>query len=163
MKKNTIDNEVWFKNCVNYPTKEFQSYSECEEDFIASVLPISLKPVWLVDDIASASVHYILHGNFPPNFYDFFNGNRRSNCSLPCSTIKIESRYLYTDKLHTNYSMIELSLPEIMSVSTTRFLRFSFSNTLSSVGGTMGLWLGLGLLQALQIVLECILTRIMKS
>jgi hypothetical protein len=45
-------------------------------------------------------------------------------------------------------------------VTTTDFVKLPLSNFLSDVGGSVGLWLGLGMVQAVQIVINCILPRI---
>ena len=42
----------------------------------------------------------------------------------------------------------------------TYFLKFNFLIFLSDVGGSMGLWLGIGLLQALEIILNFVLNII---
>ena len=41
--------------CANYPTEEFSSYAECDDDFVRRSLPAGLKPFWAVDDLSEAS------------------------------------------------------------------------------------------------------------
>ena len=32
--------------CVNYPTEEYSSYTDCDDDFVRMSLPPGLKPFW---------------------------------------------------------------------------------------------------------------------
>ena len=45
-------------NCVNYPTEQFESYKDCDEDFMRRTLPDGLVPFWMVDNISMASTSY---------------------------------------------------------------------------------------------------------
>ena len=46
-----------------------------------------------------------------------------------------------------------------MKVTTTDFLPFYLTTLLADLGGSMGLWLGLGVLQAIQLLLNFIAPR----
>ena len=52
-----------------------------------------------------------------------------------------------------NPNMLSLSFSQTVQVTTTDFVTPPVSSFLSEVGGSMGLWLGLGVLQALEMVL----------
>ena len=41
--------------CANYPTEEYSSYADCDDDFVRRSLPPGLKPFWTVDNISEAS------------------------------------------------------------------------------------------------------------
>ena len=43
---------------MNYPTEEYESYAECDDDFVRRTLPPGLKPFWAVDNISEASNTY---------------------------------------------------------------------------------------------------------
>ena len=45
-------------NCVNYPTEEYDSYADCDEDFVRKSLPVGLVPFWSVSNLSSASDNY---------------------------------------------------------------------------------------------------------
>ena len=48
--------------CVNYPTEEYQSYADCDDHFVRSLLPPGLKPFWNVDNISEATdIFYFDH------------------------------------------------------------------------------------------------------
>lgn len=35
-------------NCINYPTQDYVSYSQCDKDYIRKELPVGLIPFWTV-------------------------------------------------------------------------------------------------------------------
>ena len=41
--------------CANYPTEEYSSYADCDDDFVRRSLPPGLKPFWTVDNISEAT------------------------------------------------------------------------------------------------------------
>ena len=46
--------------CVNYPTEEYESYADCDDDFVERSLPPGYRPFWAVDNISEATntFHY---------------------------------------------------------------------------------------------------------
>ena len=47
-------------NCVNYPTKIFSSYADCDEDFLRKGMPDGLVPFWILpmENISQASNNF---------------------------------------------------------------------------------------------------------
>ena len=45
-------------------------------------------------------------------------------------------------------------------MTRTDFLKFYLSTFLSDLGGSMGLWLGLGMVQAVELLVTCVLPRL---
>ena len=41
--------------CVNYPTEHYESYADCDEQFLTRSLPAGLQPFWTVDNISEAT------------------------------------------------------------------------------------------------------------
>ena len=41
--------------CVNYPTEEYESYADCDDQFVRKSPPPGLKPFWTVDNISEAT------------------------------------------------------------------------------------------------------------
>ena len=71
---------------------------------------------------------------------------------LPCFIMHVESRFL-REKMSDHKLLIKiLTYSNNVLESKTYFLKFNFLIFLSDVGGSMGLWLGIGLLQALGII-----------
>ena len=146
-------------NCIDYPNKNHESYSACDDEFLTTVLPPGLVPIWAVDmmDNVTTKLHLENVPNTGFSYLDLPDGNQASLCKLPCSTISISSRTLYEEKNSGNTSGINLTFSQTVLVSYTHFLKFSFSHFLSDLGGSMGLWLGLGLLQFFQIIIKFVL------
>ena len=46
--------------CANYPTEDYSSYAECDDDFVRRSLPPGLKPFWAVDDLSEASSSFTM-------------------------------------------------------------------------------------------------------
>ena len=49
--------------CVNYPTEEYHSYGECDDQFVRRSLPPGLRPFWTVDmkDMSLATDRFTLN------------------------------------------------------------------------------------------------------
>ena len=43
------------RDCVHYPTKDYQTYADCDQDYVRRTLPSDLVPFWNVDNISQAS------------------------------------------------------------------------------------------------------------
>ena len=138
------------KNCVNYPHEKYETYSDCEDDFVASNLPPGIVPIWFTNntDEVTTSFHEENITNLPL-YKMLHDGTQKSSCPLPCSILHVESRYLRV----VDYKRpgITLIFSQDIVVTKTEFLSFTFEKFLSDVGGSMGLWLGLGLLQTLEL------------
>ena len=147
------------KNCVNYPNRKYETYNNCDEDFVNSVIPTDLVPIWATNNTENVTRHLFLKSE--PNYYvDIIEGTLMSQCQLPCSLMHVESRFLREKRSDHNRSFIILTFSNNVLVTKTYFLKFNFLIFLSDVGGSMGLWLGIGLLQALEIILNCVLNII---
>ena len=57
--------------CVNYPTEEYESYADCDDQFVRSFLPPGLKPFWTVDNISEATDAYYLEYDSYDKRFDF--------------------------------------------------------------------------------------------
>merc|ERR1719233_444373 len=82
-----------------------------------------------------------------------------SLCPLPCSTIHLESRLITEKDSDWNTSAIILTFSDNVIITKTDFLKFNFMIFLADIGGSMGLWLGLGLLQVLEISMKYVCSR----
>ena len=150
LRENIFVEEDLSKNCVEYPHEKHETYNDCDEEFVASNLPPGLVPIWLTNNteevtsllnqtrLSDSEIYYKLH-----------NGLQKSNCPVPCSTFYVESKYI-TGEWYSS-SGIDLDLSQDIIVIKTEFLKFTFEKFLSDIGGSMGLWLGLGLLQSFEL------------
>ena len=151
------------KGCTNYPTAQFSSYNECDEDYMREVLkkhyPPTFRPVWLYG--TSATKLMTFPNNTDTTDSDLFKGSLlppRDICPLPCLTSHITTDHLY-DMKAKNISTIDIIFSSSVEVTTSSYPTFSPSQALASLGGSLGLWLGLGAAQAVEMVLKLIFTR----
>ena len=150
------------KNCKNYPNKKFKSYSECDQDFVKRSLKdlYSLQPFWAasVNDTVTLKAYKPEYSKIEAVIFNLYSGATASNCSLPCETTSTLSSLVYEsdwpiDHLETeNYLDITPS-PKVM-ITRTDFPKVLLASALSSYGGSMGFWLGLGVVQLTQILLR---------
>ena len=85
-------------------------------------------------------------------FKDLMDGSQLSDCPLPCTTTNTETKHILDRTGNRNYPTLFLSFSSKVMVTRTDFLKFSLASFLSEVGGSMGLWLGLGMVQALELI-----------
>ena len=41
------------KSCVTYPHGKYETYGDCDEDFVVSSLPHGLVPIWSTDNLGT--------------------------------------------------------------------------------------------------------------
>ena len=94
--------------------------------------------------------------------YDnLWGGSKPSPCPLPCTTTYTDTRLLSNIPAKLgNTSFIDLHFSNTMKVTTTDFLPFYLTTLLADLGGSMGLWLGLGVLQVIQLLLSYMVTAV---
>ena len=80
-----------------------------------------------------------------------YNGNKLSNCPMPCNTFATNTR-LVSKRATAEKSHIVLSFSEMVEMTETEMETASLSELLSSIGGSVGLWLGIGVLQAVHLL-----------
>ena len=95
-------------------------------------------------------------------YFDLIDGTQKSSCPMPCSTIQVESRLLQERLGEGNKHFVDMQFSKGIPVTKTKLKKFNFAILLSEIGGSMGLWLGLGLLQVLEISIKFILSTLRK-
>ena len=78
-------------------------------------------------------------------YYSLVDGTDVSPCPLPCTQTRTRVSKSHSTKL--SVPVIRINFLRDMAVTKTDFLAFSLNRFLSSVGGSLGLWLGLGMVQ----------------
>ena len=158
LSQNVFTEEDPGKQCKNYVER---SYNDCDQHFIKKVLrehyPPGFMPVWATSNLSSVTT--FLTGNkntFPKNYADIISGTLESDCPPPCTSTKIISVFKDEKKFNLTKSKIDITFSNKVSVVVTDFPKFNAAMFLSSCGGSMGLWLGLGVVQTVKMVVRAV-------
>ena len=138
--------------CKTYPNDMFKSYEDCDADFINRVL----ETVWATNDLAKVTQKWIIDDDFTNKvipYTDLVLGTAVNDCPLPCTTTQITAVFLdeKTEK-NSKYSKIDIAFSDTVTVTKNVFPKFNPAEFLSELGGSMGFWLGLGVVQTLELV-----------
>ena len=159
MKQNIFNEDDPSKKCKSYPTIEFETYNECDESFMRKTLenhyPPNFYPLWATDNISLVSSSIILNNR---SYVDFADGTELSDCPLPCKTTTFVSSHIATEPSSFNKSSIEITFGNTVMASITDFKKFTAVDFLASFGGSLGLWLGMGAVQALEVAWNLIMS-----
>ena len=74
---------------------------------------------------------------------------------MPCSSTMIDSVFIDEKSVLSNNSRIDIAFYENIYTTIHDFPTFSLAQFLASFGGTLGLWLGLGVMQTLNLLFTC--------
>ena len=156
--KQTIFNENdSSKKCINYPTEKYENYNHCDESFMRNTFnefyPPHFTPVWATDNTTLVTTSMLVTNN---SYVDLADGTQLSDCPVPCRSTTFISSLIATEASSSNQSSIEITFEETVTVAVTDFAQFTLADFLATVGGSAGLWLGLGALQTLDIAWDFI-------
>ena len=158
LSKNTFVESDPTKGCRNYPIEKFLSYNDCDKHFVQKDLDKRVGkgflPFWATDDstqVSTANVTFIDKATV----LALYDGSQSSNCPLPCETASMRT-IPFSEEI-TDSPMIQINFASLVPISKTDFMRFDLVEFLADIGGSLGLWLGLGVLQLLEVISECAL------
>ena len=96
------------KNCRNYPTSAFESYNECDKNFILSTLAEhygpNFLPIWATFDLNSVTRSQYIDWSY--DYYYLFDGTIKSDCHLPCTTTSLKTRFLGRKQVHYKTNLV---------------------------------------------------------
>ena len=146
-------------DCRNYPNKDYASYNDCDEDFVIKIFQkyFGFYPIWatgnksLVAENANV-INLDAFGEGEINYYDLRDGDI-SNCTLPCRSSSLTCAFLTEFASTTNSSMINIAFDPRAVLIKEYSSAVDWTGLLADLGGCMGVWLGLGAVQILQVAL----------
>ena len=142
------------KHCVVYPNKMYNNYNDCDKDFVGGSLEKHFGkefiPIWATNDLGKVSSGNVVNPLEMFNFAELFDGSKASSCPLPCRTTHVTSKLLNVK--YSNEPSLHIMFADSVTVTKTDFVSFSLWTFLADTGGAMGLWLGLGVIQATELL-----------
>ena len=165
LKQNIYVEEDESKGCKNYPFNGFANYGSCDEDFVSRSLrevgPPHFVPFWATKNwslvtnltVLSHEEVYNMSVLWNKNYECIFDGTSVSDCPVPCTTTIAIAKEEDVTTMEGG-SAIDITFFDTILVTTTSFPTFSFSDALAKLGGAMGLWLGIGIMQVFEILLS---------
>ena len=152
-------------HCWNYPTKGFKNYEECDKENVRLALKYlnlsDLMPVWATKNMEEVTDRKEMKFDeiSKVTFADIFSGYSETFCLDPCTTTISYSKFLSENVDATNGTYIQLIIANDVPLEKTELITFNFLLSLSFLGSNMGLWLGLGAVQLVEILGVLIMKR----
>ena len=153
------------KACRNYPNNQFTTFSDCDELFVrtslSSLAPPDFLPIWATENTTEVTklVAGQMSGLALLTVDKLREGSRQSSCPASCTSTTISARHILTGDTFSDHSAVIFTFSDVVMVTHTGFPAFSLAQELATLGGSMGLWLGLGVLQVLEILVRLLLVR----
>ena len=143
------------KGCKNYPNEQFVSYNECDKHFVEEEIERELGPEYLpfwatdsLDDVSEGNMTEY-SGESDTLITSLLDGSKTAPCPLPCRTTSIRTKFV--GESYAESASIKINFANTVPVTKTDFVQPNLEVVLSGVGGSLGLWLGLGVLQLLEV------------
>ena len=153
--------------CKNYPWEDFRSFDDCDKDEMQewvtnkyNFLPFFMAKEELNATVGPVQVDFNCDASSEKiEAYAHYNGYIKSACPRPCTQTQIKLNKLITEKWNGDPT-VEIMMSDKVMVTNNFYPNFSPVEALASLGGSLGLWLGLGVLQLLQLVLATSITMV---
>ena len=93
--------------------------------------------------------------NGSDKYEDFYRGTYESDCQFPCKATRFHGKVLlFQHRKDENFSSLSFTLNQRVTVTESYIPAFSLTNFFTQLGGSLGLWLGVGTVQLLIIALQ---------
>ena len=63
---------------------------------------------------------------------------------------------------HALEGLVEVTLDQVVTVTESRYPKMSFTKLLSDIGGSLGIWLGMGIIQLCVILVNLVFSKLRK-
>ena len=143
--QNTFSENDKAKKCQNYPTDDFNSYKDCDDDFVKYKGPKTLMTVSGEKENIVVTKSTFSFGNF-----GFLAGHTKSTCFVPCTSTSSFILLGQSRIAQLSVSYIQIAFDEDVKITKTTLIRFDFMESLNFLGSNLGLWPGLGICQLLE-------------
>ena len=145
------------KTCKDY-TNSAYTYNHCDLDYVRerfNNLSPDFVPVWITQNSSQATVHSVQSSSFADGYKDLAVGTEYTGCPPPCLETNIRTR-LVEERSAYSYNKIEIVFSPLVKTYINDFPNFRVSSFLASVGGALGLWLGVGVQQMIDCLYQFI-------
>ena len=147
-------------SCAVYPNENYENFDQCDTDFLKKTLsthfPPDFTPIWAVDHMENVTKWIFLDEKiFGKNltiYDDLCEGRSSSNCPPPCTSTQIKIALVNEKYPFANISKIMIDFMPTLTRSKTDFPKFNAATFISALGGSMGFWLGLGVIQTFELL-----------
>ena len=166
--QNIFEEEDPSVGCKNYPWRAFSNFNDCDEEQMETWVTSNygFLPFFMAKEESNATagpVDVDFECNITsPEAYAHFNGYTKSFCPRPCRQTEVKVNKMVED-FYEGGPAVELILSDKVMVTTNFYPKFNFVEVLAGLGGSLGLWLGLGVLQLLQLLLTTSLSFSRKT
>ena len=144
------------KRCRNYPTEEHGSYAECDRAFVRQQCQkFGVLPFWATGNLSEVTGSAPeLSREVQAELKDLFDGTRESLCERPCRSTRVIGTELSQVCTAKDHSSLHLTLDQSLTLYDSDFPGFGWVSLLTDLGGSLGLWLGLGVAQLVEILVK---------
>ena len=154
--------------CVVYPSVDFATYEECDRQYLDALLQHeSLYPGWATSGVLTLVTNLTSNtSGFSSAIQGYFMGTTPNPCQEPCIQTAITSVYSDTVKTKwggTAYPTISIKFNPSVEVTTHYFPEFQSLVVFQDLGSSLGLWLGVGAIQALEPLARFLFTGVQRK
>ena len=150
------DAEDKTKKCTNYPNNNYENYGKCEKNFMRDSLDKlglhKFTPFWDTDDLSFVTEEKLSKWDDPLkwNLLAIFTGLASSKCKMPCARAS-STVHSVGEEFINGTRLVSIVFPEEITIEKTELVSLNILTSLAFLGSNMGLWLGFGIFQILEL------------
>lgn len=159
--KNENLEDISNPRCKNYKSPE--DFAACDTKFVKDHLQSigwgNITPIWATDDLNEVTDDSELFSTVKTIFRDvktkdILYGDTKNDCPFPCVSRSIESKRLRSITMNKNNADIKLCFHGTYKNIVEEKVKFDMMVMLSLSGGNMGLWMGLSIVQMIDMAID---------